>query len=857
MAVQADLAVNRYDGNDVTVTFAYDFRILINSDLKVTVDAVVLDLGPDYSVTGANSATGGNVIFVVAPPAGNSNVVIERNIPLTQDTVFPEGTKFPTRTVETALDKCIMIDQQLSDEIGRAIILQPYAVEGGEDFKIAENASTRSGRVIVFTANGLGVTIGPDLVALNSALNGVNAAVAASQAYAANSSNSANSSAASAVLSQGYSVTALAYANDAQNSANTSEAFSLNSANSAANSLAYSLNSANSASNSQNSATNSANSASNSANSASNSANSASNSANSASDASNSADDAANSAANAAVTVSNAGVAINTITELNFIQGNNITLTFVDDGANNKVDITIASTGGGGGGGGDVSGRGLNGRYFDPVTTSFDSDDFMSGTSGAFTTGIGQLGWFLNQVGSGDGDIEREEGHPGIEKLTTGGAANSASFMYTPTTASPGAVAFGDNFDMQFIFKATKWDANTQLRIGLTSNVTNFAGGAFFEWNFADSSLYGVLSVASTPTRVIALTTPVNNTWYVGRIYRDGTDIKFSIEDNTITMDDADGPAGSQTLSREFWIANDIADTKQLWVDYCDMMVTGLDRANSAATTSATYVEYTSTDTLGAFDKVVELSGASFVFTLMTAVGQSGRVVTITHRGTSYSQVYTITGDGSEDIIGETGTANTYALSHNGESVTLVSDGADWRVISHTGISGRVLLASQTASNVAVLDFTDLVGYYSYEFVMTNVSPVAGSAGLYLEVSEDNGSTFMTGGSDYRWCAIGCNQSGASGVANSAASSAFLIQSTVHNSGSIGVTGTLWMNDLADNSIARFAYYNICGFDGAGLFGSTTGAGAMSSVQPISAVRFLFDTGNIAFGTIKCYGIRR
>ncbi len=39
---------------------------------------------------------------------------------------------------------------------------------------------------------------------------------------------------------------------------------------------------------------------------------------------------------------------------LNFIQGSNVTLTVADNPTENRVDITIASTGGGGGGGGGL-----------------------------------------------------------------------------------------------------------------------------------------------------------------------------------------------------------------------------------------------------------------------------------------------------------------------------------------------------------------------------------------------------------------------------------------------------------------------------------------------------------------------
>jgi hypothetical protein len=48
-----------------------------------------------------------------------------------------------------------------------------------------------------------------------------------------------------------------------------------------------------------------------------------------------------------------AGTLIGKRKTLNFIEGSNVTLTVADDSANDKIDITIASSGGGGGSGGN------------------------------------------------------------------------------------------------------------------------------------------------------------------------------------------------------------------------------------------------------------------------------------------------------------------------------------------------------------------------------------------------------------------------------------------------------------------------------------------------------------------------
>lgn len=102
------------------------------------------------------------------------------------------------------------------------------------------------------------------------------------------------------------------------------------------------------------------------------------------------------------------------------------------------------------------------------------------------------------------------------------------------------------------------------------------------------------------------------------------------------------------------------------------------------ARNKTTRATYSSTSTADINDEIIELSGASFTLTLPTAVGNAGKEFTIYHAGTNFSQVYTIDGNGSETITPSRQSSNlTYNLYTNGESITIYSDGAGWRVKSN------------------------------------------------------------------------------------------------------------------------------------------------------------------------------
>lgn len=116
-----------YNGNGATTAFAFPYRFLVDADLVVTLvradtTQVVQTLNTDYTVTGAGDDAGGTVTMVV-PPATGQQLVIVRDVPLTQETDYISGDPFPAESHERALDKLTMISQRLNNLISRSIRL--------------------------------------------------------------------------------------------------------------------------------------------------------------------------------------------------------------------------------------------------------------------------------------------------------------------------------------------------------------------------------------------------------------------------------------------------------------------------------------------------------------------------------------------------------------------------------------------------------------------------------------------------------------------------------------------------------------------------------------------------------------
>jgi hypothetical protein len=100
MTVSTSTSTANYTANGSTTTFAYPFKIFADSDLVVilrntaTGVETVQVLNSAYTVTGAGSDAGGNVVFGTAPATGNT-VFIRRVAAADARNQFRSQRSFP------------------------------------------------------------------------------------------------------------------------------------------------------------------------------------------------------------------------------------------------------------------------------------------------------------------------------------------------------------------------------------------------------------------------------------------------------------------------------------------------------------------------------------------------------------------------------------------------------------------------------------------------------------------------------------------------------------------------------------------------------------------------------------------
>jgi hypothetical protein len=114
-----------YAGNGSSNTFSFPGYFMAKADLVVTSTddttqvVTILTLGSDYSITAAPTngvyPDGGSVVLAApatSAPSG-STLLITRRTPRTQVAVYQTEDPFPAKTHETALDRAILLIQEM------------------------------------------------------------------------------------------------------------------------------------------------------------------------------------------------------------------------------------------------------------------------------------------------------------------------------------------------------------------------------------------------------------------------------------------------------------------------------------------------------------------------------------------------------------------------------------------------------------------------------------------------------------------------------------------------------------------------------------------------------------------------
>ena len=178
-----------------------------------------------------------------------------------------------------------------------------------------------------------------------------------------------------------------------------------------------------------------------------------------------------------------------------------------------------------------------------------------------------------------------------------------------------------------------------------------------------------------------------------------------------------------------------------------------------------------------------------------------------------------------------------------------------------TGRAGWELISSATASSDATIEFNNLSSAYSeYLVVMAGIVPVTDATHLYLRTSTNNGSSFDSGSSDYRYAGVNQESGGTTLASLQGGSAAAQIQLTREAMDSdvahVNFNCNLWLYDPTDAQ-GTFCNWTLAHERSSATLTYTSGAGDRDAAGAVDAIQFLCSSGNIESGEFYLYGVRK
>ena len=122
MTVQTQENRVNYISDGVETTYGFTFEVLDEDWMNVYEDEELTSLAYDVNLNADQDNTpGGDIVFTAGVPDDQVAITIQRIVDLTQEIDYTTYDGFPAETHEAGLDKGILIDQQLQDEVDRSL----------------------------------------------------------------------------------------------------------------------------------------------------------------------------------------------------------------------------------------------------------------------------------------------------------------------------------------------------------------------------------------------------------------------------------------------------------------------------------------------------------------------------------------------------------------------------------------------------------------------------------------------------------------------------------------------------------------------------------------------------------------
>lgn len=170
------------------------------------------------------------------------------------------------------------------------------------------------------------------------------------------------------------------------------------------------------------------------------------------------------------------------------------------------------------------------------------------------------------------------------------------------------------------------------------------------------------------------------------------------------------------------------------------------------------------------------------------------------------------------------------------------------------GVFGQYVGKVSGGGSVYDFDDTSIVDGYDYIFIGRLLVPATDGASLWVRTSNDGGSTFDEGASDYETAGL-YTKSGSTVAAFGGTQTRFTIGSrgVENTSAQGGISFIMTLVDPGDSATHTGMHATVHYEEDDTTFGFTAAAGKRTAAEAVDGVRFLFSSGNISSGTIELW----
>ena len=226
--------------------------------------------------------------------------------------------------------------------------------------------------------------------------------------------------------------------------------------------------------------------------------------------------------------------------------------------------------------------------------------------------------------------------------------------------------------------------------------------------------------------------------------------------------------------------------------------------------------------------------------------------IVITPSPTTGTGVVSATTQGTDSKLLTAGTVS-------GTAATLCTDANGGATTSGCPSGAGGSLESHTASSSATLNFTSCLSstYDEYDIIWDGIVPATDAANLELLFSTNGGSSYATSGYSTLFLYFYPGNTANYGLptGGTASTTAVLLDQTSSTASNGGASGSLRIFGVNGSSNKMLRGQSVHYQSSTSTFVSLDIAGTYNSSSVVNAFQLKFDSGNIASGTVRCYGI--